>query len=310
LRILLKAKEPQLRSLQLLRFLLRLLSCPGRGYDLAVVAQKKSLASLVWELSSLAEDTHQPIEPNSVGGSPLPFVLPFVALLAVPALVGWLFPEAEPIVDAAINSAGSSAFDWPAFLSALSQVFVVGGILFWYRRIYLAVFPWRFSLWSLVLGLIGVILWVALCSFQLESQFLKAIGLGGMLPQRPGVNPFESFAPGAVGWFLFFRFTVLMLVVPLAEELFVRGWLVRYLQAQENWDIQSLATVGWAAQFGVLGYAVLTHPQEAVAAIVWFGMVNWWMKRTGNFWDCVLVHAVTNGLLGAWILYSGQWWLW
>jgi membrane protease YdiL (CAAX protease family) len=61
---------------------------------------------------------------------------------------------------------------------------------------------------------------------------------------------------------------------------------------------------------GVLAYAVLTHPQEAIAAIVWFSLVNWWMKRTGNLWDCVLVHAVTNGLLGAWILYSGQWRLW
>lgn len=258
----------------------------------------------------MVDDANQASANYSVGEGPLPFVLPFVALLAVPAIVSWLVPEAASQAVGSAQPAISSTFDWRAFLSALAQVLVVGGILWWHRRVYLAVFPWRFSLWSLVLGLLGVVLWVGLCSLGLESQLLQTVGLQGMLPQRPGVNPFESFSTSSVSWFLFVRFSVLMLVVPLAEELFVRGWLVRYLQAQENWDIQPLGTVGWAAQLGVIAYAVMTHPQEAVAAIAWFGMVNWWMKRTGNFWDCVLVHAVTNGLLGAWILYSGDWRLW
>lgn len=255
-------------------------------------------------------DTNQEHETNRAVDNPLPFVLPFVALLGGPVLAGWLAPDAAPPSGGAGDAAAIVAFDWQAFLSAGSQVLLVGGILWWFRNVYLAVFPWRFSLWSLALGVFGVVLWVWLCGLNLESRFLQSVGLQGMLPQRPGVNPFERFAPQAVGWFLVVRFSVLMLIVPLAEELFVRGWLVRYLQAQENWDIQPLATVGWAAQLGVLGYAVLTHPQEAVAAIAWFGMVNWWMKRTGNFWDCVLVHAVTNGLLGGWILYSGEWRLW
>ena len=258
----------------------------------------------------MVDDANRTNAVHSEGDSTLPFVLPFVALLAIPALVGWLVSQAVPQAGEPANSTVSSAFDWQAFLSALAQVLVVGAILWWHRRVYLAVFPWRFSPWSVVLGLLGVILWIGLCSLGIETRLLQTVGLQGLLPQRPGVNPFESFAPAAVGWFLFVRFTVLMLVVPLAEELFVRGWLVRYLQAQENWDIQPLATVGWGAMSGVLAYAVLTHPQEAVAAIAWFGLVNWWMKRTGNLWDCVLVHAVTNGLLGAWILYTGDWRLW
>lgn len=277
---------------------------------MAAMARIELTAPLVWEYSTLVDDANQISANHSAGESPLPFVLPFVALLAVPTLVGWLVPEAASKAVGSTQPAGFSAFDWRAFLTALAQVLVLGGILWWHRRVYLTVFPWRFSPWSLVLGLLGVVLWVWLCSLGLESRLLQMVGLQGMLPQRPGVNPFESFSSSSVGGFLFFRFTVLMLVVPLAEELFVRGWLVRYLQAQENWDIQPLATVGWAAQLGVIAYAVMTHPQEAVAAIAWFGMVNWWMKRTGNFWDCVLVHAVTNGLLGAWILYTGDWRLW
>lgn len=236
-----------------------------------------------------------------------PLLGPLVALLAVPAIVAWLVPEPPP-VEGEVTAA--KAFDGRAFATALAQVLVVGGWLWTCRRHYLQLFPWRFNPWSIVLGVIGVFLWVALCAPQWESRMLESVGLGGLLPARAAVNPFECFAGGTVVWFLLLRFSVLAIVVPLAEELFVRGWLVRYLEAEENWDVQPLAGIGWTAQLGVLAYAVLTHPQEAIAAIAWFALVNWWMKRTGNFWDCVVVHAVTNALLGVWILYSGQWRLW
>jgi len=34
------------------------------------------------------------------------------------------------------------------------------------------------------------------------------------------------------------------------------------------------------------------------------------MVRTRNFWDCVAAHAVTNLLLGVYIVAAGQWTLW
>lgn len=252
------------------------------------------------------QEPHTNREPSL--DSPLAFILPLVALLAAPAAVGLLIPESTP--ESRGPAAGIGPFDSQAFFAALAQLALVGSVLWWFRRIYLRAFPPRISLWSIPLGIAGVVLWVLLCNPQWEAQLLQSVGLKGLLPERPGVNPFESFSPQTVAWFLTLRFLVLAMIVPLAEELFVRGWLVRYLQAQENWDLQSLKGVGWTAQLGVLAYAVLTHPQEAIAAIAWFGLVNWWMKRTGNLWDCVVVHAVTNGLLGAWILYSGQWRLW
>lgn len=32
--------------------------------------------------------------------------------------------------------------------------------------------------------------------------------------------------------------------------------------------------------------------------------------KTANLWSSVLAHAVTNGLLGIWILTTGRWYLW
>jgi hypothetical protein len=62
----------------------------------------------------------------------------------------------------------------------------------------------------------------------------------------------------------------------------------------------------------VVGTAVpmLMHPAEMVAAAVWFSLVTWLMVRTKNIWDCVAAHAVTNLLLGIFVVTYGQWQLW
>jgi len=52
---------------------------------------------------------------------------------------------------------------------------------------------------------------------------------------------------------------------------------------------------------------VLLHPAEMVAAAVWFSLVTWLMLRTRNIWDCVAAHAVTNLLLGIYVVTTGEW---
>jgi membrane protease YdiL (CAAX protease family) len=55
---------------------------------------------------------------------------------------------------------------------------------------------------------------------------------------------------------------------------------------------------------------ILLHPAEALAAAAWFSMIHWLYLRTKNIWDCVIAHAVTNLLLGVYVLKYEQWWLW
>jgi hypothetical protein len=52
---------------------------------------------------------------------------------------------------------------------------------------------------------------------------------------------------------------------------------------------------------------MLMHPAELFAAAAWFTLVTWLMVRTRNLWDCVVAHAVTNLLLGVYVVFSGQW---
>ena len=55
---------------------------------------------------------------------------------------------------------------------------------------------------------------------------------------------------------------------------------------------------------------MLMHPAELLAAAVWFSLVTWLMVRTRNIWDCVAAHAVTNLLLGIYVVTFDQWQLW
>ena len=60
----------------------------------------------------------------------------------------------------------------------------------------------------------------------------------------------------------------------------------------------------------IVGTAVpmLMHPgRTAGIAFVWFSMVTWLMVRTRSIWDCVVAHAVTNFLLGVYVVVFDQW---
>jgi hypothetical protein len=54
---------------------------------------------------------------------------------------------------------------------------------------------------------------------------------------------------------------------------------------------------------------VLVHPLWLAAALA--GLAYAWLYiRSGKLWSCVIAHAVTNGALGIWVVYSGQWQFW
>ncbi len=36
-------------------------------------------------------------------------------------------------------------------------------------------------------------------------------------------------------------------------------------------------------------------------------MITWLMLRTRNIWDCVAAHAITNLILGVYVVASGAW---
>jgi CAAX prenyl protease-like protein len=90
------------------------------------------------------------------------------------------------------------------------------------------------------------------------------------------------------------------------EEFFLRGFLMRFVVKPEWWTVPFGQVTRTAAIVGTV-YGIITHPAELLAAAAWFSLVTWLMVKTRNIWDCVMAHAVTNLLLGVYVVISGHW---
>ena len=170
-------------------------------------------------------------------------------------------------------------------------------------------FPWRVSPLSVVVGLIGVVVWVGICSLELEGRLLLPLGLGWFVDQgaRSAFNPLEQLHPAAWAWgFLAIRLVGLGVVIAVAEEFFLRGFLMRFVIEADWWDVP-FGRVSAAAVLAGAVAAMLSHPAELLAAAVWFLLVTWLMVKTKNIWDCVVAHGITNVLLAVYVVSSGAW---
>ena len=159
-------------------------------------------------------------------------------------------------------------------------------------------------------GVVGFFLWIGLCELGLEKRIYPLIGLGSLVEVRPAFDPYSLIDDPFQRWlFLVLRFGLLALVIPVVEELMVRGWFARWVS---NTDFESVRLLDLKsnAMWAIVVYAVLAHPSEALAAIVWFWLINFLMMRTGNLWDCVVAHMVTNLMLGLYVVNYSQWQLW
>ena len=189
-----------------------------------------------------------------------------------------------------------------------TKIAAVVGALWWGRRHY----P-RWQGHGLVLGVVaGVVgggLWLLLSAFDPLAPLLAALPDGLRPGTRAGFDPFTAITdPAGRAAFLAVRLAGLIVVVPLMEELFWRGFLARFLL--DN-DFQQVPL----GKFTPTTFAVVTlcfvavHP-EITAALVWGAGINLLLLRTRNLWSCVLAHAASNLVLGVYILATGAWTLW
>jgi CAAX prenyl protease-like protein len=129
------------------------------------------------------------------------------------------------------------------------------------------------------------------------------------LGSRVAFNPLLSLG-SSLGrtLFLFARFSGLVVIVPLMEELFWRSFLIRYLTNQDFTSIP-IGHFSTSAFWLVAGFFGLVHP-EWLVAVVASAAYSWLLKRTGSLFATVVAHAVTNAALGVYVLLSHDWQYW
>ena len=231
------------------------------------------------------------------------FLLPILVFM----LAGSLEPTPDKLGGQSIGLAIPYAH-YPWVYAAKIALTLAAIVLVWpgYRQ-----FSFRLTPLAIIVGIVGGVLWVGLCLLDWEHfyllPFLNRFGLGWLIGAgtRSAFNPFEQLAGHPVwAWaFLAVRFAGLVAVVPLIEEFFLRGFVMRFVVDREWWDVP-FGKVNRLAI--VLGTAVpmLMHPGELLAALVWFSLITWLMLRTRNIWDCVAAHAITNLILGIYVVYK------
>ena len=214
-------------------------------------------------------------------------LLPFVAFMVLLALRG-LAP--------ADNSWG---FD-TRWLYALNLLVVGAMLLAWWREY--GELAWQNAPtareWALAIavGLVVFALWI-----QLDAPWMQ-IG-----------EPTAAFVPtdaqGRLNWPLIaVRWLGAALLVPVMEELFWRSFLMRWLQEPVFEGLDPRRTGAKAVLLSTFVF-MLAHPLWLAAIVAGLAYALLY-RSTGKLWPAVIAHAVTNGALGLWVVYRGQWQFW
>jgi uncharacterized protein len=100
----------------------------------------------------------------------------------------------------------------------------------------------------------------------------------------------------------------LVLVVPLMEELFWRSFLMRWIDRRDFLGLDPRQATPLAFALSSALFAI-EHSQW-FAGLLAGAAYGWLYMRSRNLWIPIVSHAITNGLLGFWILAARDWRLW
>jgi uncharacterized protein len=179
-----------------------------------------------------------------------------------------------------------------------AQTLLCGALVLWFSRDYDLGAPRR--VWvPAVIGLVVFAIWIA------PQQFF------GFGPRLSGFDP-EIVGVHSAGYWttVLLRFLRLVVVVPLVEEIFWRGFLLRYF-IDEKFTTVAVGAFSWLSFTVVTLLFGFSHSREDwIAALICGALYNLVAYRTRSLSSCVVAHAVTNGLLGLWVMQTRQWGFW
>lgn len=162
---------------------------------------------------------------------------------------------------------------------------------------------------GVLVGVIGIVLWIVLCNLQLEAAIMSYLP-DWLQPQpRAAFNPLQDIANPIGRWsFIGFRILGMAVLVPFAEEIFWRGFLLRWI-ISPNWQKLAIGSYSLKSFCWVVLLFTLAHP-EWLAAIVYCSLLNLLLYWKRDLWNCIVAHGVSNLILAIYVLATGTWQLW
>lgn len=176
---------------------------------------------------------------------------------------------------------------------------IIGAWLIYEMRPFVPEMRWAISWEAVAIGILIFVLWV-----KLDGYYPKLI-------HSPSTgNPAAAFGSGsALPWFFNIVHIVGMtLVVPPIEEVFYRSFVYRYI-ASPNFlavPLNRFQPLAFCVTALVFGFA---H-NEWLPGILCGAAYQWLVLRKNRLGDAMTAHAITNLLLGVYIVRYGAWHFW
>jgi len=204
--------------------------------------------------------------------SVLLYVAPFLFYLFLPALLNLAFNQYV-------------AYPARTVLMSILLLFLIPRYKLSLRKV---------SVWAVPFGVAIIVIWI------LIDPYYPHLGVSEY-------NPFLT--EGLVYLQFLVKFVGLVFVAAFVEELFVRAFLNRLLVNPFNWE-----TVP-QGKFTTLSFAVTTiffgfAHYRWLAGLVAGALFNLTYQKTRSIESCILAHAIANGILFVYAVFTNSWALW
>lgn len=219
-------------------------------------------------------------------------VAPFVIFVLLTAAQGKFGPE--------------SAY-WFYFAKTLAGLGMIIAL-----RALVAEMRWAFSWEAVVVGIGVFVMWIGISGdWTTQNTLWVKLGLSSDSKNLPSVwNPNAQFGEGStLAWFFVIaRILGSTFVVPPIEEIFYRSFLYRYIAKPDftSVPLNKFFPMPFCATALVFGFA---H-NEWLAGILCGAAYQWLVLRKNRLGDAMTAHAITNFLLGVWVVWKGAWNFW
>jgi len=149
---------------------------------------------------------------------------------------------------------------------------------------------------SIGLGLVVFILWINM------DWGIATFG------ESKGFDPFLIGDESTRTLIIFSRIFGAAMIVPIMEELFWRSFMLRYIITADFTSVKigTFTLTSFALCAVLFGLEHNLFLAGIMAGAAYSGLLYW----TKSIYQCILAHAVTNLVLGLYVLQTGNWQFW
>jgi uncharacterized protein len=196
------------------------------------------------------------------------------------------------------------------------QALVTIGFVVHYRCYYDFRWSWKGGLAGVLFGSVGIGIWLLPTALYdhlgLTQDPTGWMGFLGVKARNEGFDPGIFQSPAAWWASVILRFFRATVVAAVVEEVFWRGFLMRFVMDWEgDWWKQPFGRPAWRSFCLVTALFVAEHSAaDRPAALIYGAMTYLLCVKSKSLGACIVMHATANFLMCLFIMAYGKFGLW